>query len=165
MQKARPSNVNEQAVPYELEFACTLRWLAGGNYLDIHHHHGISESAFWRGIHACVYALLVEFGDSELGEEKFFDEAELGRIEKTFAAVNNNSIRGCVGCIDGMAVRIARPAGAECPNPASYFSRKGFYSVVLQAICDGNCRFLWGSIQCAGGTHDATCWAVTELYR
>ena len=38
--------------------------------MDIYRMHGISESAFWRGIHAVVYALLIEYGDTELGEDK-----------------------------------------------------------------------------------------------
>jgi hypothetical protein len=63
MKKVSPHCARDQAVPYELEFACTLRWLAGGNYMDIYLMHGISESAFWRGIHAVVYALLIEYGD------------------------------------------------------------------------------------------------------
>jgi hypothetical protein len=165
MEKARPANDKEAAVPYELELACTMRWLSGGNYLDIMYHHGISESAFWRGIHACVYALLLEHGQSELGDDKFFDEEKLAKIEQTFADVNNKTIRGCVGDIDGCAIRINRPTEKECANPSSYWNRKGFYAVVLQAICDGNCKFLWGSIVCAGGTHDATCWVITNLYR
>jgi hypothetical protein len=97
MTKARPSNDAEPKVAHELEFACTLRWLAGGNYQDIHHHHGISESAFWRGVHACVYALLIEYGDSELGDAKFSDEERLEQIERTFGSRNAGLVRGCVG--------------------------------------------------------------------
>eukprot|EP00960_Hanusia_phi_P035454 751719-Hanusia_phi.AAC.1 len=31
----------------ELQLSMTLRWLAGGSYLDIHHFHGVSQAAFW----------------------------------------------------------------------------------------------------------------------
>jgi len=76
MKKAGPDGI-DKAVAYELEFACTLRWLAGGNYLDIMYHHGVSESAFWRAIHACIYALLIEYADSEFGDSKFSDARKL----------------------------------------------------------------------------------------
>merc|ERR1711865_287841 len=165
MKKVSPHCARDQAVPYELEFACTLRWLAGGNYMDIYLMHGISESAFWRGIHAVVYALLIEYGDQELGEDKFSDPEQTEKIEKTFDVATGGLIRGCIGAIDGMACKIKRPADSECENPHSYFSRKGFYAVVLQAICDGNCLFLWGSILCGGSTHDSTCWTITDLAR
>jgi hypothetical protein len=163
MAKATPTNDKEPAVAYELELACTMRWLAGGNYLDIHHHHGISEAAFWRGIHRCIYAILMEYGPEHLGDAKFSDPVQLAEIERTFAAANGETIRGCVGAIDGCAIRINRPGDDECDNPSSYYSRKGFYALVLQAICDGNCKFLWGSLRCAGGTHDSTAWSITEL--
>jgi hypothetical protein len=165
MKKADPSRDGEPAVPYELELACTMRWLAGGNYLDIHHHHGISETALWGAIHRCIYALLIEYGSEQLGDDKFLDPTKLYEIERTFAAANGQTIRGCVGAIDGCAIRINRPGDHECDNPSSYYSRKGFYALVLQAICDGNCKFLWGSVRCAGGTHDSTSWSITELCR
>ena len=165
MAKVLPKSSQDQAVLYELELAVTLRWLAGGNYMDIYLLHGISESSFWRAIHAVVHALLIEYGESELGEAKFTDPERLAEIELTFDRATAGLIRGCVGAIDGMAVKIKRPGKNECENPVSYFSRKGFYAVVLQAICDGNCRFLWGSILCGGSTHDSTCWTITDLAR
>jgi hypothetical protein len=165
MKKARPNNRTDKPIQYELEFAVTLRWLAGGNYLDIMYHHGISESGFWRAIHACIYAILIEYADDELGSSKFSDSAKLDEIERTFAQHNQGAVRGCVGAVDGMAVKIKRPTLSECDNPMSYYSRKGFYAVVLQAICDGDCKFLWGSILAGGSTHDSTCWSITELSR
>jgi hypothetical protein len=165
MEKARPRGEHVNGVRYELELACTLRWLAGGNYMDIHHMHGISEAAFWCGLHATIYALLAEYGASELGDSKFKDPDKLSEMEKTFRQHNEGLLKGCVGAIDGMAVKICRPTDSECANPMSYYSRKGFFAVVLQAICDGNCRFTWGSIKCAGSTHDSTCWCITELFR
>eukprot|EP00960_Hanusia_phi_P069685 767141-Hanusia_phi.AAC.16 len=32
----------------ELQLSMTLRWLAGGSYLDIHHFHGVSAASFWK---------------------------------------------------------------------------------------------------------------------
>jgi len=165
MKKVAPTNELEREVPFEIEFGCTLRWLAGGNYMDIAKVHGISETAFWRAIHATILALLIEYAEDELGDAKFYDVDRLQAMEKTFREHNGGLIKGCVGAIDGMAVRINRPSEKECPNPMSYYSRKGFFAVVLQAICDGNCRFLWGSVRCPGGTHDSTAWTITELCR
>ena len=67
------------------------------------------------------------------------------------------------GAVDGLAVRIRGPSRDECENPASYFNRKGFFSVNLQAICDRKRRFRLASIKCCGSTHDSTAWACSEI--
>jgi len=73
MKKVAPTYELEREVPFEIEFGCTLRWLAGGNYMDIAKVHGISETAFWRAIHATILALLIEYAEDELGDAKFYD--------------------------------------------------------------------------------------------
>ena len=54
MEKARPANDKEAAVPYELELACTMRWLSGGNYLDIMYHRGIIIRVRILASHPCL---------------------------------------------------------------------------------------------------------------
>jgi hypothetical protein len=74
-------------------------------------------------------------------------------------------VRGCVGAIDGMAVKIAKPRPKDTPAPRHYFNRKGFFAVVLQAVCDGNRKFLWASSKGVGSTHDSTCYGISNLCR
>ena len=73
-------------------------------------------------------------------------------------------MRGCIGALDGMAVRIGRPKLSDTDVPAFYFNRKGFHSVNLQAIADANRKFLWYILRTCGGTHDSLlAWKVTKL--
>ena len=64
----------------------------------------------------------------------------LDKIKQEFAWVTNGAVRGCVGAIDGVAIRIRRPLSSDSglfgrvDNPALYFNRKGFYSVNMQAV-------------------------------
>jgi hypothetical protein len=165
MERQGPKNTSDKKVDAKIMFACTLRWLAGGNYMDIKLVHGISETSFWNGIHLCVLSLLTQYCEEQLGTEKFKDPEWLQATELTFAKLNGGAMRGCIFAVDGMAVRISKPALKDCPNPYAYYSRKGFYSIVLQAMCDGDGKFSWGSMKCAGSTHDSTSWCVTELAR
>lgn len=160
-----PKCKDDVAVPERIRFAVTLRWLAGGHYADICLVHGISKTSFYDSLQLVIYALLVEFAEEELGTQKFTDPDWLTETELTFARLTGGAVRNCIFALDGMAVRIARPAESQCPNPMAYYSRKGFFSVVLQAMCDGNCRFTWASMKAAGSTHDSTAWCITDLAR
>merc|ERR1711977_241951 len=64
---------------------------------------------------------------------------------------------------DGLAIKIKGPSSSECENPRSYFNRKQYFSVNLQAICDSKKRFKLASILCPGATHDATAWAASQF--
>ena len=95
------------------------------------------------------------------------DPAMLQEMEQSFAdrSKSKGVMRGCVGALDGIAIRINCPSRRDDIKAASYFNRKGFYSVNCQAICDGNLIFRWMSIATAGATHDSTAFGVTRLAR
>jgi hypothetical protein len=78
---------------------------------------------------------------------------------------NSGYFRHCVGAIDGLAVKIAKPRLKDVPNPMQYYNRKQFFAVVLQAVCDGNRKFTWASLLGAGSTHDSTCWGLSNLFK
>ena len=54
------------------------------------------------------------------------------------AAINDQPIPNCVGIIDGSHIRIIRPRNYS----TDYYNFKGYYSVLLQAVCDGKSE-LW----------------------
>ena len=68
---------------------------------------------------------------------------------------------GCVGALDGICVNIKKPAVGELP--ASFYSRKGFYALPVQALCDSDHMFRYYSAMCTGATHDALAYAVSGL--
>merc|ERR1712196_528367 len=100
--------------------------------------------------------MIIEYGYL-LSPAKFGDEASCEEIAETFRKKNNGWVDMCIGAIDGLAVKINRPLLRDTKNPKQYYNRKGFFAVVLQAVCDSDRKFLWGSIKCPGATHDATC--------
>ena len=67
------------------------------------------------------------------------------------ATFNDQPIPNCVGTIDGSHIRIIRPNNYS----TDYYNFKGYYSVLLQAVCDGNWNL---SLSCGhpGSIHDAT---------
>jgi hypothetical protein len=67
----------------------------------------------------------------------------------------------CVGVIDGLAIRIRCPRFAA--NPHSYFNRKGYYSMNLQAVCDANLVIRCYSLRTVGATHDSLAYNVMDL--
>lgn len=93
----------------------------------------------------------------------------LDKIEQEFAWVTNGAVRGCVGAIDGVAIRIRRPLSSDSglfgrvDNPALYFNRKGFYSVNMQAVVDRRGRFLNVSIVTPGSTCDSVAHLASPL--
>ena len=65
---------------------------------------------------------------------------EMEEVGATFAwRAGHPAFRHAIGAIDGCHVRIVPP---KMPQKKCYVNRKLFPSVVLQAICDGNGKFL-----------------------
>ena len=46
-----------------------------------------------------------------------------------------------------------------------YFNFKGFYSIVLMALVDGEYRFIWASVGAPGNTYDSTLLQSTDVWK
>lgn len=88
--------------------------------------------------------------------------AKLKELSSDFALDSDMVFNGCIGAIDGLAVRIKCPT--EVRDPGNYFCRKNFYALNVQAICDRNKRCLWISPGHQGASHDSFAWSETKLY-
>ena len=86
LQKHSPSAIKLRGSPISawIQLACTLRYLAGGSYLDIAHHHGVSDTNFNKIVDRVVGALLQVYGAEHLGIDKFGDEVWLSKTSATF---------------------------------------------------------------------------------
>jgi hypothetical protein len=123
----------------EIRLALTLRLLAGASYLDAVMLFGISRTACYEVFHETVNSFL---GRLDLPGLPFDDLSKLQTMSREFTVSRNhhNPVVGCVGAVDGIAVKIAKPR--DCFVPRNYYCRKGFYSVPFQAVVGGRYRFL-----------------------
>jgi len=72
---------------------------------------------------------------------------------------------GCIGALDGLAVRIKLPESSETEFPLSFHARKGFCALNCQAISDAHDKCISLSVKTAGSTHDSTAWSVADDHK
>ena len=63
--------------------------------------------------------------------------------------------------IDGSHIPILKPQ--ECPS--DYYNRKGFYSIIVQAVVDSRGRFIDVNIGWPGKVHDARVLSNSTIYK
>ena len=110
-------------IPAELQLAVTLRWLAGANYMCQEDNYDIGGASVYHCLWRVIYAL-----DTVIPAPKFdpTDENTMESLATSMFLRSKHSMAGCVGAIDGMAVKIQRPTLRDCPNPLLYRNRKQF---------------------------------------
>ena len=161
---------NSQAVCGPIRVAIGLRFLSGGSYLDlVGRAYGVEAvSSIYTYFHIFVdwinetfdfpwVEMLKKLND---GDESVLPE--LIAISSDFGADSGGVFIGCIGAIDGLAIRIKCPSNTN--DPGNYFSRKNFYALNVQAICDRQKRILWISPGHKGATHDSVAWKETKLH-
>jgi hypothetical protein len=148
-------------IPVELQLSMALRFLAGGSVYDIVDLHGVAYSSFYR----CLWRTLIAIDAALPLSFNITSDTEMTASEQGFASLTNGVLRGIVGALDGLAVKIRKPTINDVPNPMDYWNRKGFFAVNVQAICDSNRVFRWFSASTCGSTHDATAFDATHLHQ
>jgi hypothetical protein len=149
-----------------LKVSMTLRWLAGGSYIDITHHHRVSETSFWRHRDAVLEAINSSVSPTlGIAFPALDDEEALRAIAQGFAAKSENWVfLDVVGAIDSMLVELAYVRKTDSQQPGKYFTRNGTYALNLQAVCDADQQFRHFSLRCCGPTHDSIAYMHTELW-
>jgi DDE superfamily endonuclease len=151
------------AIIPEVCLYCTLRYLAGGSYLDISDVAGISQASFyrvvWKTITALVKcpALCIQFPKS--------DEEVKAAIAGFASVSTDGAIHNCAGVVDGYLMRIKVPSKEEVKNVRSFFSgHYQCYGVNIQAAADHHCRFVHFSFAAPGVTGDREAIKQCSLY-
>jgi len=143
----------EDPISPEMMLHCLLRYLAGGSIRDIRIVVRISTKSFYRIVYKCVDAIL---NCKDLHYHFPNTQAALNDVSAGFADITGNGlIQGCVGCMDGMLLRISAPTLKQAKNAKSFFS--GHYQdfgMNVQAVCDSQCRFTYASVAAPGGWND-----------
>jgi DDE superfamily endonuclease len=161
--EAKAANRGGAIIP-ELCLFCTLRYLAGGSYLDICDITGITTSSFYRVVWKtmivinCAPQLAIKFPTTALEIQGAIDG---------FATISyREAIKNCALVIDGYLVRIRTPTKSEVGNVRSYFSgHYQCYGVNVQAGADHHSRFVFLSFASPGVTADRTAIKHCNLHR
>ena len=149
----------------ELCLFCTLRYLAGGSYLDIHDRTGISRSSFYRVLWKTCKAI----AKSNTGDLAFpwpNSKADCQSIARGFESKSfRGIIKNCVGAIDGWLLPIITPSRLRVGNVRSYFSgHYQCYGINVQAVCDSQCRFTYFALAGPGVMNDNDALHQIDLY-
>jgi DDE superfamily endonuclease len=151
--------LGEAHLPVSVRLSMTLRWLAGGSYLDISLWHNITVSTFYYILDQTISdledVLRIKF---PYADESYLDTASMG-----FSRGNRSPLTGCVGAVDGIAIQIEEPKRASVPNPSTYYNRKGFFALCVQAMCDSQFIFRFASATTPGSTHDSVAFEMSSL--
>ncbi|XP_033934486.1 putative nuclease HARBI1 [Pseudochaenichthys georgianus] len=88
---------------------------------------------------------------------------DLEAVSRGFAGLaRHRAFRKAAGAIDGCHVRIVPPSG---PDGHCYRNRKLFSSILLQAVCDHQGRFIDTYVGWPGSVHDSRGLRHSPLYR
>lgn len=91
------------------------------------------------------------------------EEQQRLATEFKFSINPTNPIVGCIGALNSIALKIARPPAYA--NPAQFWCQKGFYSLPVQAVCDARYRFTYMYTFYASSIHNSFAFAVSSLSR
>ena len=142
-----------------LRLSITLRWLAGGSYLDISLAHGVAPSSLYHHIDHTLSdidrSLKIKF--------PYNDNGWLQETSKGFTREGRSPLHGCCAALDGVAIKKVEPSREEVGNTSTYYNRKVFFAINLQWECDHKYRFVFASGLAAGSTHGFTAFAMSSL--
>ena len=153
----RKSTVMREPVSVEKPVAIVYYFLATtAEYRTIANLFGVSRSFVCK----CVKDVCAAVVNRLQSTFVFFPkEHELENIINTYK--RKWGFPACVGALDGTHIPIIAPA----QNHADYVSRKGYHSVVMQAVVD--CNYLFRDIVDGwpGSVHDARVLSNSEIFR
>ena len=164
-------------IPMLLKFAVTLRWLAGGSYLDLAWGFHLPSNT----IHQYFYEVLRAI-DKKVVNIKFpmHDVASLNALEAGddisyvnnilrhlllgFSSLSGGLLPGTVAAGDGIVFQISKPKSSQVNGDvSSFFTRKGYFAYGLQAFVSSTCKFLSIASKLCSSSHDSTAYIVTQL--
>ncbi|XP_056437328.1 uncharacterized protein LOC130374536 [Gadus chalcogrammus] len=144
-----------------IETLVFLFWLASGtSYRVVSRVFGMPRSTVHRIVHR-VTEEVVAIRHKVIHLPK--TPEDLVAVTNGFAGLARHRAFGkAAGAIDGCHVRIKPPSG---PDGHCYRNRKLFSSIILQAVCDHQGRFLDTYVGWPGSVHDSRVLRHSPLYR
>jgi hypothetical protein len=158
------ANKRGGAIVLEICLYCTLRYLAGGSYLDISDIAGISQSSLYRVIWKTITSIVAKCIALRLNFPK--TKEEVAAAIAGFASVSTDqAVYNCVGVVDGYLMRIKVPSKKEVKNVRFFFSgHYQWYGINIQAAADHQSCFIHLSFAAPGVTGDRDAIKQCSLY-
>jgi hypothetical protein len=151
------------AVSKRTKLYVTLRWLAGGIYLDLCFAWGISEGEFYDYNFGIVWPTIRAIDDCFDIGLPLNDHAALRRMAEEFSSFSHGQMTGCVTAIDGWVARTRKPFNNEVKDVMAYRNRHDCWGLVVLAGCDAKCRFTMFSCKNSGSTNDCIAWEMSMV--
>ena len=144
------------AIPAGLKLAVTLRYMATGDtYVSLAYDFWVASETISHFIPEVCGAIADEYREEVLScpltSEGWLEIAQ--QFERRWNLPNT------LGALDGKHIAIKKPANSG----SFYYNYKGFFSIVLMALVDGNYRFLWCDVGGLGHQSDAQIFNNSEL--
>ena len=151
------TNFRRETIPADVRLGLTPRILAGAEIIDICSVSKIRNLTAYHILHEAVEEMNRVLRFAKLPR----DEDALHKIAREFKISRSqfNPLDGSVGAMDGICMKIKKSKNESIP--ASFYSRKVYYAIPVQAVCDSNYLFRYASRLCGGATHDALANAVS----
>ena len=92
-------------------------------------------------------------------------QQKLEKASEGFSRNGRSPLRGCCGALDGLAIKIQEPSRSDVANSSSYFNRKGFLAINMQALCNSSYCFQHVSVVTPGLSHYSMALAMSGLGR
>ena len=146
-----------KALPSEMRVAITL-WRLGTNdsYRTVGHLFGVSRSSVYLIVKEVCQAIVNKLLPIYI---RIPEGDTLKEVVRQFQSKYN--FPQCIGAIDGSHIPIVAPS----EFPADYYNRKGWHSVILQALVDHEYRFMNLSVGYPGRAHDARVLANSLVFQ
>jgi len=145
----------------EVKLAIALRYLAGGDPLDLKLIYHVGKMY----VYDCVYLVINAINATLSINFPLTDVGKLKELEADFRAASRGGCwEGQVGAIDGVHFAMRAPSKKDVPDPMKYFvARKDEYAILCIAVCDAHRRFTSYDISKSATTHDPLAWAASDL--
>ena len=153
----KQNTVMRNCISLERRVAITLWVLATtSEYRTVGHLFGVTRNTVCVIVHETCTAIVKKL----LPVYVQFPEGN-GLVQVMDGFKQNFGIPQCAGSIDGSHVPVTPP----CMNHTDYYNRKGWYSMLIQAVVDHEYLFRNLCIGWPGSVHDARVLANSSLYK
>ena len=160
----KAGNSSGEPISLTTRLAVSLRWLAGGSYLDLCFAWGVGTSTFYaeKGV---LWPTLVALDSIFSMVFPAHDEAKLDELSSGFYKHSGGVLDGCVLALDGFGAITRCPFKSEVVRPRDYRFRKSGFAIIVLAGVDINARFICASCDHSGSTNDIIAWQNSNLHQ